>query len=58
MKLKKRKALKKSLAGQVIFEYVVALVVLALVALSCIMLFSVFSDYGTNVRKLVGIDSP
>ncbi|MBR2508474.1 MAG: hypothetical protein IKB71_01880 [Lentisphaeria bacterium] len=56
--LRKSRKNRKISAGQVLFEYVVALVVLALVALSCIMLFSVFSEYGENVRKIVGIDSP
>ena len=57
MKVKNKNLIRKK-TGQVLFEYVVALVVLTLVALSCLVLFSVFSEYGINVRKLVGIDSP
>lgn len=45
-------------SGQILTEYIVALVVIAFIALSCLVLFSVFSDYGFNVRKVVGIDSP
>ena len=49
---------KKNNSGQVIAEYVIMLVLLAIISLSCLLLFSVFSDYGFNVRKQVSIDMP
>lgn len=49
---------KKSVSGQVLAEYVIMLVLLALIATSCLVLFSVFSDYGINIRKQVSIDMP
>ena len=49
---------KKSASGQVLTEYVIMLVLIALIALSCLVLFSVFSDYGINIRKQVSIDMP
>lgn len=49
---------KKSVSGQVLTEYVIMLVLLALIAMSCLVLFSVFSEYGINVRKQVSIDMP
>lgn len=57
MKLKSTKN-KKSVSGQVMTEYIIMLVLLTLVALACLGLFSVFSEYGINVRKQVSIDMP
>ena len=44
--------------AQVLVEYVIMLVLLAIIAMSCLLLFSTFSEYGTNVRKQISIDSP
>ena len=52
------KKYRKNLSGQVLAEYVIMLVLLAIIALSCIVLFSTFSEYGSNVRKQISIDSP
>ena len=46
---------KKSVSGQVLAEYVIMLVLLAVIATSCLALFSVLSDYGINIRKQVSI---
>ena len=49
---------RKSSSGQVLAEYVIMLVLLAVIALSCLVLFSVFSDYGIDIRRQVSIDMP
>ena len=49
---------RKSSSGQVLAEYVIMLVLMAVIALSCLVLFSVFSDYGIDIRRQVSIDMP
>ena len=58
MKKYSKKINHKKIKGQILTEYIIMLAILTLIALSCIVLFSTFSEHHGNVRQQIGIDMP